>query len=155
MKKILFVCSGNTCRSPLAAAIANKIFSDEGHDFDISSAGTSALDGLPASRFAVEVAKSRSVELSNHQSRLLNRTLVREADLIVTMAASHRDTVGIIEPAALDHTYLLTEFCDDEDGDIPDPIGMGKGTYEATYTLIDKCVRALFEKIDSFDGWKK
>ena len=125
-----------------------------GDAFDVSSAGSSALDGLPASALAVKVAKDHSIDLSNHQSRLLNRTLVKEADLIVTMGAKHKETVGVIEPSALGYTYLLTEFCDGEDSDIPDPIGMGEEDYRDTFEAIEECLSEMVKKIDSFQGWK-
>ena len=71
------------------------------------------------------------------------------------MAEKHRETVGIIEPSALDYTCLLTDLCDGEDGDIADPIGMGYEEYERTYETIEKCLKTFAENIDSFDGWKK
>jgi protein-tyrosine-phosphatase len=153
LKKILFVCSGNTCRSPIAEGIAKKVLS-EGKAFKISSAGSSAHDGLPASQWAIKVAEAKSVDLSHHKARLLTRTLVREADLIVAMGSNHRNGVSIIEPSALEYTYLLTDFCDDEDGDVADPIGGGGEGYEKTYMFIDKCVNAMKDKLQSFDGWK-
>lgn len=156
MKKILFVCSGNTCRSPLAEGIAKKIFS-EGAKFEshISSAGSSARDGLPASPLAIEVAEANSIDLSSHKSRLLNRALVNDADLIVVMAPNHRETVGIIEPSALGHTFLLTDFCDGEEGDVIDPIGLGVEVYKKTFALIERCISGMKKQLKTFDGWKK
>jgi protein-tyrosine-phosphatase len=156
LKKILFVCSGNTCRSPLAEGIASKVFSeDRPFKSNMTSAGSSAQDGLPASQWAIKVANANTLDLSKHKATLLSRTLVKEADLIVAMASNHRSTVGIIEPSALEYTCLLTDFCDDEEGDVPDPIGMGIEKYEETYVLIDKCIRAMKERMDAFGGWKK
>lgn len=121
---------------------------------EISSAGTSALDGLPASSHAELVAGKHSIDLTGHKAALLNKTLVVGADLIITMGTTHRDTVGVIEPSALDYTYILTDFCNEESGDIPDPIGRGVGEYEKTYSIVEKCLRQFCEEIDSFDGWK-
>jgi protein-tyrosine-phosphatase len=156
LKKILFVCSGNTCRSPLAEGIAKKVFL-EGKPFEsqISSAGSSAPNGLPASPLAVEIAEANSWDLSNHKATLLSKALVREADLIVVMGSNHRAIVGSLEPVALEHTYLLTDFCDDEEGDIHDPIGMGLESYAKTYALIERCVRAMKKRMEDFDGWKR
>ena len=156
MKKILFVCSGNTCRSPLAEGIAKKLVAQSDlKNTEVSSSGSSTLDGLPASPLAVSVADQHSVDLSSHRSRFLTRAVVGEADLIITMAEKHRETIGIIEPGALAYTYLLTDLCGDEDGDIPDPIGMGKEEYENTYRLIERCLGAFVGDIKDFDGWKK
>jgi len=145
---ILFVCSGNTCRSPLAEVIAKKIFSkDKKFQSTIISAGTSARDGLPASPLAIEVAGAKSLDLSNHKAKLLSRTLAKDADVIVALGANHRDTVGIIEPAALEYTFMMTDFCEDEDGDVLDPIGMGLEAYEATYALLEKCIERMKKKL--------
>ena len=123
-------------------------------EVEISSAGSSALDGLPASSLAVQVAGKHSIDLTEHKATLLNKALVNSADLIITMGSTHRNTVGVIEPSALDYTFILADFCDDEFDDIPDPIGQGVGEYEKTYRIVEKCLRQFFEKIDSFDGWK-
>jgi protein-tyrosine phosphatase len=156
LKKLLFVCSGNTCRSPLAEGIARKILR-EGlpEKIDISSAGSTAVDGVPASPLAVEVAGKHSIDLSKHRARLLNRRLVKSADLIIAMGSKHRDTVGVIEPTALGYTYLLTDFCEGEFEDIPDPIGLSVEEYEKTYRILENCIRGLAEKLGSFDSWKE
>jgi len=122
---------------------------------EISSAGTSALEGSRASETAVRVAGKHSIDLSDHRSTFLNRTLVKDVDLIITMGSKHRQTVGVIDPPALAYTYLLTDFCDDEEGDVADPIGMDEDGYEATYAMLEKCIRGLMDKLESFDGWKK
>lgn len=154
MKKILFVCSGNTCRSPLAEGIARKIFLDRSRTpVEVSSAGSSAVEGMSASEHAVEVAARHEVDISAHRSRLLNRTLVREADLIVTMGVKHRETVGVIEPDALAYTVLLTEFCGNG-GDIPDPIGGGIHEYESVFELIRRCLELMAAGLDDYEGWK-
>jgi protein-tyrosine-phosphatase len=137
----------------MAEGIARKLLSDA--DYSISSAGTSALEGLPASSLAVNVARSNSVDIADHRSNLLGSALVREADLIIIMAAKHRDTVGVIDPEALQYTYLLTDFSDDVKGDILDPIGLDEKGYEETFSTIEKCVVGLKDKLGSFDGWKK
>jgi protein-tyrosine phosphatase len=155
LKKILFVCSGNTCRSPLAEVIARQVLPPRlGFPVGIASAGASALEGSPASRWAIEVAAGHGLDLSAHRSRILTRALVRDADLIVTMGARHRETVGVIDPGALEHTYLLSNFCDHHMGDVPDPIGGDRATYERTYLLIRECIESMADRLRSFDGWR-
>ena len=154
MKKILFVCSGNTCRSPLAEGIARKILSDRiKTPIVVSSAGSSALEGMPASQHAASVAQQHGIDLSSHRSRLLNTRAVREADLIVTMGRKHKKTVGVIDPEALSYTVLMTDFCD-EKGDVPDPIGGDRTDYERVYELINRCVEAMADQLEGYDGWK-
>ena len=120
----------------------------------VSSAGTSTLDGLPASGHSVEVAERRGIDISGHHSRLLNASLVRSADLIVTMGEKHQKTIGVIEPEALAHTVLLTDFSPEHDGDVPDPIGGGLGTYDDVYNLISTCVSQMVADLGRFDGWR-
>ncbi len=154
MRKILFVCSGNTCRSPLAEGIARKILSDRIRiPIDVSSAGASAFEGMPAAQHAASVAAQHGIDLSRHRSRLLNRQTVRDADLIVTMGSKHRKTVGVIDPDALSYTVHITEFCN-EFGDVPDPIGGDREEYERVYDLIERCIEAMAERLDGYDGWK-
>jgi protein-tyrosine-phosphatase len=156
LKRLLFVCSGNTCRSPLAVGIAKKLFpQDLQQDISIASAGCSAVEGLPASSQAIEVAEKNGIDLSGHEARLLSRSLVREADLIIIMSEKHKETIGVLEPSALSYTYLLTDFCNDEEGDIPDPIGLGREDYERTFELIKRCIVRFQQGIERFDGWKK
>lgn len=155
MKKILFVCSGNTCRSPLAEAIAKNILPGR-LDFrvDISSAGASALEGSPASQYSIEVGQAHALDLSSHRARLLTPALIGGADLVVTMGARHREIVGTLDPEALDYTFLLTNFSDHHFGDIPDPIGGGLEVYERTYQLIRDCVESMASRLARFDAWK-
>lgn len=80
--------------------------------------------------------------------------MVRHADLIVTMAARHRETVGAMDPHALDYTFLLTNFSDHQFGDVPDPVGGSRETYERTYVMIRDCIESMAARLDRFDGWK-
>lgn len=156
MKKLLFVCSGNTCRSPLAEGIAKHIFSEtvlEG--IEISSAGTSAANGLPASGMATEVARLNGIDLGGHRSRLLDPALIAEADMIIAMTRRHREIIGETEPAALGYTYVLSDFCGGVPGDIADPIGSGIDVYQQTFAIIKECIEALQNRLATFDGWKK
>ena len=155
MKKILFVCSGNTCRSPLAEGIAKKILSDSlPEQMEISSAGTSAMEGVSASGHSIQVARKHGIDISDHRARLLNKTLIKDSDLIVTMSSKHKDTLGIIEPAGLDYTFLLLDFYDEE-GDIPDPVGSDIEGYEDVFELINNCLEQMKDRLDTFDRWSK
>lgn len=156
MKRILFVCSGNTCRSPLAEVIARQLLPTRlDFEVEIASAGASAVEGTPASQYSLEVARDHGLDLSGHRSRALTAAMVRDADLIVTMGNRHREAVGAIDADALEHTYLLTNFSDHQLGEIPDPVGGDCATYERTYLTIRECVEAMAQKLRTFDGWKR
>ena len=139
----------------MAEGIATDVFPHK-LDFEISvsSAGSSAIEGMPASSLSVHVARKRGIDVCQHRTKLLTRTSVKEADLIVTMGPKHRDTVGVIELSALEYTYVITDFCDEASGGIPDPIGGNEEMYEEAYDLIRRCVEQMAEKLEDFDGWK-
>ncbi len=156
LKNLIFVCSGNTCRSPLAEGIARKLFPGKLLEkINVSSAGTSALEGLPASSMAIKVAERNAIDLTAHRTRLLTKSLIDQADLILTMTEQHRRTTGIVEPSALAYTHLLSEFCDEVEGDIQDPVGMGLDAYEETFSVLAKCIEGLRGKLEDYKGWKK
>src|SRR5438445_1417831 len=90
-KRILLVCTGNICRSPLAAALLERALVERGIEgLAVASAGTGAWDGAPVSEGAYLVGLERGLDLSGHRARLLTRELVDGADLILTMARHHR-----------------------------------------------------------------
>lgn len=140
----------------MAEGIAKKVLAEAlDEEIEVASAGTAAVDGLPASSLAVEVAREHSIDLSKHTTRLLDRTMARNADLIIVMGSMHRESIGVLDPSALRHTYMMTDFCDKETGDIADPIGSGLDGYEETYRILEECIRAMAKNLRSFKGWKK
>jgi protein-tyrosine phosphatase len=112
------------------------------------------MEGSPASRYSAEVAAAHGRDHAGHRARLLSPALVRDADLIVTMGARHRETVGALDPGALEYTYLLTNFSERHHGDIPDPIGGSLSVYQQTYGVIRECIESLAAQLPRFDGWK-
>src|SRR5438552_189266 len=93
IQHVLFVCTGNICRSPLAASLLERALKERGLEVTVTSAGTGAWDGAPASEGAYLVGLERGLDLSGHRARLLTRELVERADLILTMARHHRARV--------------------------------------------------------------
>jgi tRNA threonylcarbamoyl adenosine modification protein (Sua5/YciO/YrdC/YwlC family) len=148
---LLLVCSGNTCRSPMAEAMAKQIVAgmrqispdqlDEA-GVRITSAGSFATSGASASDQAVEVMQRRGLDVTRHRSRSLSLELVNEADVILCMTRSHRRAVLDMAPHAGDKTLLL-----DPDGDIDDPYGSDVAVYEACADQIRTHLEARLQEL--------
>lgn len=128
---LLFVCSGNSCRSPMAEAIIKTMLDEK--IVTIKSAGTAAMDGLPASENAQIVAKEFGGELSNHKTKYLTKELVDEADLILVMEFKHYETVLELAPEATIKTFLLKEYKRrTKYNEVSDPVGKDLEAYRNT-----------------------
>ena len=147
MVRILFVCSGNTCRSPLAEAITRRLLEAAGRtDVEVSSAGTSAWDGSPASDGALLVGMERGLDLSAHRSRHLTPAILKESDLVLVMSPSHLSRVREIDPGAKAH--LLAGFASGEAGRaVQDPFGGDLAAYRETVDDLETELSQLLDRI--------
>jgi glycine hydroxymethyltransferase len=147
MKTILFICTGNVCRSPMAEALFRRAVKGRG-DFRVLSAGIGAMDGQPPSPHSVRAMRELGVDISAQRSRMLTAELVRSADLILGMTHSHADTVALLYPPAVEKTFLLREFDDTLDPyekDISDPIGCSYEVYVDCRDQIEQGIAALLK----------
>lgn len=125
MKTLLFVCTGNTCRSPMAEALARRAFQGQ-EGWRVVSAGIGAVNGQPPSRNAVLAMQQLGLDISAHRSQMLTQKLVREADYIFGLTHGHVEAISYLYPEAGEKTFVLREFdpaLESYDQDISDPIG--------------------------------
>ena len=146
MKNVVFICTGNVCRSPMAEGFYQALApSDE--SLRVGSAGISAFDGQPASRHSVDVMTQEDIDISHHTSRMLTPEIVDSASHIFGMTCAHRDAVQMMFPASREKVFVLREFLvgpdADFDLDVSDPIGGSLEEYVRTRNLIKEALTSV------------
>ncbi len=146
MHSVLFVCTANMCRSPMAEVLFGEIVRNEGEaeDWWIDSAGVSAFDGEQATNNTRLVAGERGMDLTSHRSKLTSREVVEPFSLVLVMEERHRMMLREAFPDLSDRIYLLTEMIGGRE-DVHDPIGTDIANYRA---MADEVNTALTEGLN-------
>jgi RpiB/LacA/LacB family sugar-phosphate isomerase len=147
MKTILFICTGNVCRSPMAEALFRRAVAGRG-EFRVLSAGLGAVDGQPPTPHSVTAMRELGVDISGQRSRALTAELVRQADYIFGMTHGHVDTIALLYPPAAEKTFLLREFdetVDPYEKDVADPIGSPYEIYVHCREQIEQGIASLLK----------
>ena len=141
MDKIIFICTGNTCRSPMAEGLFRAHGGEEKPGLTAASAGLFTQDGMPASQNAVAAAAELGADITAHRSRMLTPELARDAHYLVCMTGAHYDRLCELFPDCADKVFTLLPE------DISDPFGGDLETYRRAAAEIDKGVRSIIERL--------
>ena len=143
--QFLFVCTGNTCRSPMAEGIFKKYLAEklgcsvdqlEAKGYKVCSAGTMGLSNLPASPDAIAVCASRGIDISSHKTRSLSSRLIEQSDCVFAMGQTHQTRILGLSPEAVEKCVLLAEKTD-----INDPIGQSRDVYNNCAIAIERAIK--------------
>ena len=146
--KIMFICTGNICRSAMADLLMKKKLQDRNMlDVEIYSSGIYAMQGDVSTDEAVEVMEEYEVDLKKHRATLTSKSNIQEMDLILCMTSAHKQNLINTYPNLVDKIYTLKEYVGIEEMDIKDPWGYTIATYRFCAAEIDKCLDKLIEKI--------
>ena len=150
MKNVLFVCTGNICRSPIAEGLFRRLIGNR-KDIEVVSAGVHAVRGQPPSLYAVQVCAEEGTDISGLRSQPLTATLVDQATHIFAMTGAHLETIQALFPHTAEKTFLLREF--EEPGttvwrEVPDPIGLGREVYEHCARIIKNALPSVLAFVE-------
>ncbi|HBM74189.1 MAG TPA: low molecular weight protein arginine phosphatase [Clostridiaceae bacterium] len=153
MKNILFVCTGNTCRSCMAEAILKRLLNERKIDdeYSSSSAGIYALEGEHASANAILAMEEMGIDIKNHRARQINFDDINGAYIIFTMTMNHKKIIMSKYPISIGEVFSLKEYADGTEDDIYDPYGGDIDTYRKCALELETYVTKVMDKLIEHD----
>lgn len=154
---ILFVCTGNTCRSSMAEGIFKHLIKEKNiENINVSSAGISAFEGEMANEKAIFTLNKKGIDILNHKARQLTKEIVENSNLILTMTNNHKSMILNVLPQFSHKVYTLKEFAliinneeiNEKSLDIQDPFGLSYEFYEKTAEEITEQIKKIIKNID-------
>jgi protein-tyrosine phosphatase len=143
-ERILIVCTGNICRSPMAEYMLRSRLAEKGRNADIRSAGIGALIGHPADPTTAKLLLARQIDVAPHRARQLDQDMNRWAELILVMEPYHREAVTELAPSARGKTFLLGHWTEQN---IPDPYRQNESFHTQVMDLIDESLEKWIKKL--------
>ena len=147
MNKILFVCTANVCRSPMAAAIFDAVARDLRLPYRAESAGTAALEGRSMAPNAVAVLEEIGVHPEPHRARQVSEGMIEEAELVLAMSPQHVAALRQLEGERSCKVHTLLEYAVDAPGEIPDPYGYTMFAYRTTVRQLSEYVEVVLDRL--------
>lgn len=145
---ILLVCTGNTCRSAMAGGLFEKALDDDGDgSIKVDTAGINVYVSTPASENAVKIMEEMGVDISDHMSKQVTKEDIENADLVLVMTPSHRNTLIDLYPQYSNKIYTLPEYAYGTDEEISDPFGGDEEEYRECALQLKSAVEAVYAKV--------
>ena len=149
MKKIIFVCTGNTCRSAMAHKMLEKMTKEKNKEIEVFSCGTGAWDEAHSTYEAIKVMEEYNVDLKTHKATHINRANIDAMDAVLCVTTSHKNYIANNYPELKDKVYTIKEYAgnDESDLELNDPWGYDIATYRKCAKEIEECIERILEKV--------